>query len=92
MIKIKKIKEEKENKGIRACFGIVGWIQTNKLRNIDTIMQEIANRIDMIDEVEQKVYTKTDIAKLFIISEREIMNGAAILPKIGKIKIIMERK
>ena len=89
----KEIKENKEKKlGIRACFAIVGWLQTDGIRNIDITMQEIQNRIKMVDEVKQEVYTKTDIAKLFVISEREINEGYAILPKIGKIKIIREGK
>lgn len=40
--------------------------------------------------METGVYSRTDIAKLYIISEREINQGYALLPGIGKIKIIKE--
>ncbi len=89
-MKMKERRKEEENTGIRACFAIVGWIRGDGISSIDKILKEINQRIFSIQGVESKVYLKTDIAKLFVISEREISKGEATLPgmkiKIKKIK------
>ena len=54
------------------------------------MIYDIKRKIFSTEGVETGVYSRTDIAKLFIISEREINQGYATLPGIGRIRIIKE--
>lgn len=86
-----KISKKRNNEAtFRASFAIVGWIKTDGIRTTEQVIYDIKRKIFSTEGVETGVYSRTDIAKLFIISEREISQGYAVLPGIGKIKIIRE--
>ena len=91
-MKISKVGISKKNNesAFMASFALVGWLMTNGIRTTEQKVHEINRKVFSTEGVVRRVYTRVDITKLFVISEREIYLGYAILPEIGKIKIIRE--
>jgi len=88
VIKISNESKKSNELTFRVSFALVGWLVTDGIKTAEQKAHEINGKVFSTEGVVSKVYTRFDVAKLFIISEREIYLGHAILPEIGKIKII----